>query len=98
MSAISRVASKFGVALRRVRSGKPLREKPADIGAVLVAEGFSRSHLITASDRWLERHPALSFPSSVPARFLGAGPDELVLGASREGEEKVYPTSTLRQS
>jgi Protein of unknown function (DUF3179) len=63
-----------------------------DLGNQPAVEGLSRQHLL----RRRAPFPVLDHPPTVAASSLALPPEELVLGAHREGEAKVYPTSTLR--
>lgn len=57
------------------------------------AEGVER-------DRLLKRRgstPVLWHPPMVPAATVVLPPQDLVLGAEREGEARMYPTATLRR-
>jgi hypothetical protein len=68
---------------------------PVDLADRRIAGGLDRDHLLGRNEE-LPDLPVLSFPPTVPAARLSLEPNALILGASRRGEAKAYPISTLQ--
>jgi hypothetical protein len=89
LSIVSRVTD------RVLGRSRPRVTLPVDIGDRRMAEGLDRKHLFGRNAE-LPDLPVLMFPPAVPANGIAFPPDELVVGAARGGEAKVYPISTLQ--
>jgi len=68
--------------------------EPADVRGLPTVEGFSPEHLLL----WKDAVPRVTVPRLMPANRLKLAGDELVLGAERDQEARVYPTATLRRA